>query len=26
MEVKPGGAQLVKDVYLVSKTHEKRYR
>jgi putative ATP-binding cassette transporter len=26
MEVKPGGAQLVKDVYLVSKTREKKYR
>lgn len=26
MQVKPGGAQLVKDIYLVSKTREKRYR
>jgi putative ATP-binding cassette transporter len=26
MQVKPGGAQVVKDTYLVSKTREKRSR
>jgi putative ATP-binding cassette transporter len=26
MQVKPGGAQLVKDVYLISKTHGSRWR
>jgi vitamin B12/bleomycin/antimicrobial peptide transport system ATP-binding/permease protein len=26
MQVKPGGAQGVKDIYLVSKTRDKRYR
>jgi hypothetical protein len=26
MQVKPGGAQVVKDIYLVSKTRDKRYR
>jgi putative ATP-binding cassette transporter len=26
MQVQSGGAQLVKDVYLVSKTRDKRYR
>jgi putative ATP-binding cassette transporter len=26
MELKPGGAQLVKDVYLISKTRRRKYR
>jgi putative ATP-binding cassette transporter len=26
MQFKPGGAQLVKDVYLISKTHGSRWR
>jgi putative ATP-binding cassette transporter len=26
MQVKPRGAQVVKDIYLVSKTRDKRYR